>query len=260
MEGEEKNKRTGLIISILFHGLLILVFAFFGLTYLDPPPEDEGITINFGTSDQGMMNNPNNTINQEVENTPSETVVSEPVPAEAVDEEVLTQNSEEAPSIDKKKEKKEEVIEPVKKEEPKPDKNLSDAINKWKNKSPAGGGGDGNTGTPGDQGDINGDPNSSNYTGGGSGDGISFNLSGRTMVKKPTIKDNSQEEGKVVVDIFVDKYGKVIRANAGARGSTTSNSTLYKKAKEAALATKFNANPNALEEQKGQMTFIFILN
>ncbi len=207
-----------------------------------------------------MLNNPNNTINQEVENTPTETVVSEQAPAENVDEEVLTQNSEEAPSIDKKKEKKEEIVEPVKKEEPKPDKNLSDALNKWKTKSPASGGGDGNTGTPGDQGDINGDPNSSNYTGGGDGNGISFNLAGRTMVNKPKIQDNSQEEGRVVVDIFVDKYGKVIRVNAGARGSNTTNSTLLKKAKEAALATKFNANPNAREEQKGQMTFIFILN
>ncbi|MEQ8623420.1 MAG: energy transducer TonB [Vicingaceae bacterium] len=259
-EEEKKNKRTGLVVSIVFHSLLVLIFAFFGLTYLDPPPKDEGITINFGTSDQGMNNNPNNTVNTEVENTPTETAVSEPIPAEAVEEEIMTQDTEEAPSIDKKDKKKEDVVEPVKKEEPKPDKNLSDALNKWKNKAPASGGGDGNTGSPGDQGSLDGDPNSSNYTGGGRGNGTSFNLSGRSMVSSPKISDNSQEEGKVVVDIIVDKYGKVIRATPGARGSTTTNAILEKKAKEAALRTKFNANPNAAEEQKGQMTFIFILN
>ena len=80
------------------------------------------------------------------------------------------------------------------------------------------------------------------------------------MISSPQIKDNSQEEGKVVVDIIVDKYGKVLRATPGARGSTTTSTVLYKKAKEAALKTKFNANPDVAEEQKGQMTFIFILN
>ena len=246
--------------SVLFHSLLIVLFAFFGMTYLDPPPEDEGITINFGTSDQGMNNNPSKTQSEQVEETPTETAVSEPIPAESVEEEIMTQATEEAPSIDKKKKEQEEVVEPVKKEKPKPDKNLSDALNKWKTKTSTSGGGDGNTGKPGDQGDESGDPNSSNYTGGGNGNGTTFNLSGRNLVSSPKITDNSQEEGKVVVDIIVDKYGKVIRATPGARGSTTTSAILEKKAKEAALRTKFNSNPSAAEEQKGQMTFIFILN
>jgi TonB family protein len=80
------------------------------------------------------------------------------------------------------------------------------------------------------------------------------------MTSSPTIRDKSQEEGKVIVDIIVDKYGNVIRASPGARGSTTTSTQLYKIAKKAALNTKFNANPDAREEQKGQMTFIFILN
>ena len=80
------------------------------------------------------------------------------------------------------------------------------------------------------------------------------------MLGAPRISDNSQEEGKVVVDIIVDNTGKVVRATPGARGSTTTSSILYEKAQKAALATKFNANPNAAQEQKGQMTFIFILN
>ncbi|MBL4707397.1 MAG: energy transducer TonB [Flavobacteriales bacterium] len=259
-QNEGKNKRTGLVISIVFHSLLVLIFAFYGLTYLDPPPEEEGITINFGTSNDGMVSELNNAPN-EAENIPTETEVTEPDPVETVEEEIITQNIEEAPSVDQKKEEKKEVVEPVeKKEEPKPNKKLLNALNKLKNKQTEQRGGDGITGKQGDQGDINGDPNSKNYVGAGSGNGISFNLSGRSMKNAPKINDNSQEEGTVVVDIIVDKYGKVLRANPGARGSNTTSGILYKKAREAALKAKFNANPDIAEEQKGTMTFVFILN
>lgn len=256
----EKNKRTGLITTVLVHIGLLLIFAFFGMTYMEPPPEEEGITINFGYSDVGRNNNEQNNPTP-TPTPPTETQQAEPTPQEVVEEEIITQDVEEAPAIqeDKKKEKVEEVPEP-KKEEPKPDKNLSEAINKWKNTKNESGGGDGETDQSGNQGSQDGDKNSKNYTGGGVGDGISFSLEGRSMVGKPIIRDNSQEAGKVVVDIIVDKYGKVVRATPGARGSTTASSQLYKIAKEAALNTKFNANPDAREEQKGQMTFIFILN
>ncbi len=256
---EEKNKKRGLFFSIGFHLLLLLVFAFFGLTYTIPPPEEEGITINFGFDQQGQNNNLQN---KEPVTTPRQEAASEVEPVQEtpqeVVEEIVTQNTEDAPAINRKKEEKKEVTKP--KEEPKPDKQLSSAIDKWKNKKEDGSPSDGNTGEAGNQGSQEGDPNSGRYVGGGSGDGFSFNLSGRKMLQKPTINDQSQEEGKVVVDIIVDRYGKVIRAKAGARGSNTTSSYLNKKAEEAALQTRFNANPDAAEEQKGQMTFIFILN
>jgi hypothetical protein len=258
---KDKEKRKGLIVTVLVHLTLLILFSIFGLSHMEPIPE-EGITINFGTSDVGMNNIQNETPSENNENTPTETVEAVQEPIEQVEDEIVTQNTEEAPSIDQKKEKPKEEIKPVEKpkEEPKPDKNLSDALNKWKTTKTEVGGGDGNTNQTGNQGAIDGNKDSKNYIGGGSGNGTSFNLTGRNMLSSPTIKDNSQNEGKVVVDIIVDKYGKVLRANPGARGSTTTNSTLYSKAKQAALNTKFNANPDAAEEQKGQMTFIFILN
>lgn len=260
MLDEKQNKRKGLIVTIVVHLGLLIAFSFFGLTYLIPPPEEEGITINFGTTDAGMNDVQNETPSENNENTPTETEVSEPVPEEVVQEDIITQTIEEAPSIDQKEEPKKEVEKPVEKEEPKTNENLSNAINKWKTKNSNQGGGDGNTNEIGDQGDINGDKNSNNYDGGGDGGGISFNLNGRSMVQKPKIKDDSQETGKVIVEIIVDRYGKVLRATPGARGSTTTDATLYNKAKKAALETKFDANPDAPETQKGQMTFIFILN
>jgi len=251
---ENKNKRKGLITTTTVHAVLIVLFAFYGMTYLDPPPEPVGIPINFGTSNDGMMSdNPN---------PPSESIPEpvEPETTEQVDEEVLTQDSQEAPAIEETKEdKKVEEKKVVEEKKPKPNRALNMA-NRMKSDNKNDGGGDGVTGKAGDQGKINGDPNSKNYSGiGGSGGGPSFSLAGRTMNGTPKIKDDSQEEGTVVVDIIVDKYGKVIRANAGARGSSTTSPILYKKATEAALNTKFSTNPDA-DQQKGTMTFIFILN
>ncbi|MCB0803420.1 MAG: energy transducer TonB [Flavobacteriales bacterium] len=259
---KEKEKRKGLIVTVIVHVTLLILFSLFGLNYMVPPPEEEGITINFGTSDAGMNDIQNETPAESNENAPTEQEVAEQEPVEQVEEEIITQNTEEAPSIDKKKEKPKEEVKPIEKpkEEPKPDKKMSEALNKWKTNKKEQGGGDGNSNQVGDQGALDGDKNSKNYEGGGSGDGTSFNLSGRSMLSHPKIQDNSQEEGRVVVDIIVDRYGKVLRATPGARGSNTTSSVLYKKATEAALKTKFNANPDAAEEQKGQMTFIFILN
>ncbi len=259
---KDKEKRKGLITTVVVHVVLIILFSIFGLSYIEPTPE-EGITINFGFDDAGMNDFQNETPSETNEDAPTETITAEPEPVEQVEDEIITQDAEDAPSIDDKKEEPKEEIKTIEmpKEEAKPDKNLSNALDKWKNKKNDQGGGDGNTGEVGDQGSLEGKKDSKSYVGGPSGNGgVGYSLAGRNMISSPPIQDDSQNEGKVVVDIIVDKYGKVLRATPGARGSTTANSQLYKKAKEAALKTKFNANPEAAEEQKGQMTFIFILN
>lgn len=47
-------KRRGLIATIVYHTLLLLLLVFAGLTYPDPPPEEEGILVNFGTDETGL--------------------------------------------------------------------------------------------------------------------------------------------------------------------------------------------------------------
>lgn len=49
-----KLKRRGLIGTIIYHILLLLLLVFAGLTFPDPPPEDEGILVNFGTDETGL--------------------------------------------------------------------------------------------------------------------------------------------------------------------------------------------------------------
>ncbi len=79
------------------------------------------------------------------------------------------------------------------------------------------------------------------------------------MVKPPKLPTDLQEEGKVVVEITVDAEGTVIEANPNGRGTTTSSAILKAKAKQAALATKFNID-GKFEEQKGTITIIFTFN
>jgi hypothetical protein len=50
-----KNNKNGLIGTIVFHGLVLLVLLLFGFS--EPQiqfPEPEGIVIDFGDSDQGL--------------------------------------------------------------------------------------------------------------------------------------------------------------------------------------------------------------
>jgi len=49
-----KLKRRGLIGTIIYHALLLLLLVFAGLTFPDPPPEDEGILVNFGIDETGL--------------------------------------------------------------------------------------------------------------------------------------------------------------------------------------------------------------
>ena len=53
MTSSEKNKSNAWIGTLLFHTALLIIFLFTGLSYTIPPPPEEGISINFGTTDFG---------------------------------------------------------------------------------------------------------------------------------------------------------------------------------------------------------------
>jgi len=90
------------------------------------------------------------------------------------------------------------------------------------------------------------------------GSGISFSLGGRgsLMLHKPSY--DSKEQGKVVVAIKVDKQGRVTSAVPGAKGTNVSDQTLWQLAKDAALLSRFVADPDAPEMQVGFITYNFI--
>ncbi len=120
--------------------------------------------------------------------------------------------------------------------------------------------GEGITYGSGNQGDPNGQPGVKKYgPGGGTGNGISFNLSGRQSRSLPKPAYPGNEGGIVVVEVTVDKLGKVSAARAGIFGSTSSDPDLLEAATKAAKSAKFNVDDNAPAFQKGTITYHFVL-
>lgn len=280
---ETKYEKKSAIITTVISVGLILLLLFFGFTYLDPPPEN-GIAINFGTSNVGSGDvrptEPIKSAPQQNTTPPNEPQEEMSTPSE---EEVATQDTEEAPVIEKEKEpkkdksqKEKKVQDPVKEvkpqkekepekaPDPQPEKSTSDALNSILNgpeKDGKANGGEGNDNQAGDKGDPNGDPNASSYYGQGKGldgDG-NYRLGGRKPLNKEKFLQDCNESGVVVVKIEVNQQGKVINAVAGSRGTTNTAPCLMEPAKRAALATKFNSDVNAPVKQTGYIEYEFKL-
>ena len=86
------------------------------------------------------------------------------------------------------------------------------------------------------------------------------NVKGRTLngtLPRPTY--SVQKEGRVVVKIWVDNYGTVQKAVAGAEGTTVTDSDMWVAARKAAMGASFNMSADAPALQEGTITYIFKL-
>ena len=269
------KKKSSLLTLVILIVFIWGIFSF-GMQYQDPP-EEYGIAINFGTSNQGYeipndilpSKESSEQVQEEVQEEKMEETI-EDISEETIKEEVVTQTEKEAPVIEKPEEV--EVKEVKKKEKPKkekpkpkpkkPSKNTLQAFDNLLKGDTSDGNkaGEGNDAVSGLKGDKKGDPISTKYYGntGKSGD-PNYNLAGRKALLTPKEQPNCEEEGIVVVEVFVDRNGTVIRANSGIKGSTNTNPCLLKPAREAALRTSWNADPNAQKIQKGTIIYIFSL-
>ncbi|RMA57150.1 outer membrane transport energization protein TonB [Ulvibacter antarcticus] len=257
-------------ITVVLHVIILLLLFYFGLTYLDPPLE-QGIAVNFGTTETGTGNiQPTEAIKSAPKQSEPEPVSQ---PKAEIKEEVVTQDNEDAPVIKKEKETKKQVEtpkkvepkkDPPKKPDPQPDKTTSDALSSLINGPKSDGtakGGEGNDDKPGDKGNPDGDPNAKSYYGTGKGldgDG-NYLLGGRKALNKEKFVQDCNEAGTVVVSIEVDRNGKVTSATAGVRGTTNNTKCLLEPAKRAALATRFNSDDKAPAKQIGKIIYKFSL-
>ncbi len=121
--------------------------------------------------------------------------------------------------------------------------------------------------TPGDQGNPNGNLESDIYGDiagsgfGGSGDGAS--LKGRGLVSKPNFSNPTNEFGKVVIKITVNKQGQVIKAELVSLYSTNTNQALVSYAMQEAYKFKFNnvaSVDGARDNQVGKIIYNFKAN
>ena len=119
----------------------------------------------------------------------------------------------------------------------------------------------GDDGTPGYKGDPNGNPYANSFYGGSGtgGSGKGWGLNGRKNISGENIRQDCNEAGFVVVQIEVDRNGKVIRAKAGQKGTTNSAPCLLEAARKSALTYRFNADEKAPQTQIGFITINFRL-
>jgi periplasmic protein TonB len=272
---ENKNRITAMALTIAFHAVLFLLFIL--IVFITPIPPFEikpspEIEIGLGMEGFGDMDAGGSGKNDtDIKTTETDASVPQETHPDAVNVSapaIITDPTEEVVSVktNPKNTTKQQVTEtPPKEVEPKPSPELLNALNALKNKKKhlGDGKGTGDTGGSGNgtaQGVGDGDGmGHGDGTPGYNGSGNNYDLKGRKLIKKPEQMTDSQEEGTVVVEIIVDETGRVIKATPGQRGSTTTSSNLFAKARQAALSAKFNPSPEGIKEQRGTYSFVFVL-
>jgi len=226
-----------------------------------------GIVVNYGTVEEGMgddyMSIEEPSMDPNANNTPPDKVIEETQPetapaAETSDKTVVTQENEDAPVV-KASPKKTTTTTPSTATETKPTKPAVNQNALYKGKKSKGSGlGDGTGSTPGNQGDVDGDPLAPNYGSGGSGFGnVKLDLASRRFMNLPKITDEGQLSGRIHVEIRVDKRGKVVFARAGVKGTTLSDQSLWRKCEQAVMGASLNQLESAPDVQIGVVVFNF---
>ena len=282
------EKKKGILGTTIIHAVLFVLLVVVAFKAPKPPELEEGILVNFGTDETGLgLIEPSPPPVQEEAAAPHQ----RSSPKVQADEPLLTQNNEDAPEVkkvdpdaekrklekleaDRKIREQVEAERKIKEQEELERKRIeaeqkrqADIMNRTRNalanskNSGASSTGEGEAGGSGNQGVPTGSVDSKTR-GDGSGlgnKGISYALEGRGFRSLPTPKYDYQGEGRVVVEVSVDRSGKVTQAVPGIKGSTTLDEYLLRVAKEAALQARFDPKPDAPVIQKGSITYNFIL-
>ncbi len=291
----DKQKSIGFATAIY----ILLLFILFLIRFWPPSNLKElvggggggGVEMNFGDSDYGLgkdfksevLNVKDQVKVQPTKATPEEDIISDD---NSDDDRVAitkTENAKKIPIVVKKE------VKPVV-EKPKVTKNTNDALSSILNSNK---GGDGDDKVAGNKGKSNGGLSSGGYangggTGGGSGggngtgngtgsgtgsgsgsgggngsgigNGSGYSLGNRKALNKPSPNYNCQEQGKVAVQVSVDRNGNTISATPGVQGTTNTAKCLLDQAKIAAMNTKWQPDSNAPEKQVGKIIYSFTLN
>ncbi|MEK6154371.1 energy transducer TonB [Flavobacteriaceae bacterium 3-367] len=293
---DTRHKKKSFTLTTLLLSVLLLLLFYIGLTYMDPPIEN-GISVNFGTTDFGSGRvQPKEKIQSEpvkVPNKPAvpeeveeeeepEKVAQEEVAKEEPVEKVLTKEDPESIKIKQEREAKRKADEAAKQAKAKAErearekreaeeraqkereakKNKLDALMGGLNKSDGtASGSEGDDNRSGDKGKPEGDPYATSYYGSpGSGSGTGgFGLNGRSLVSRGKVPQDCNQEGRVVVKIVVDRNGKVVSATPGVKGTTNNDPCLLDPARKTAFKHRWNLDSNAPSQQVGFVVVNFKL-
>jgi len=266
MVGEDFNdnktyKRTGLIISLGLHAIIVAFILFYpSLTYDFPPAGKEGILVIFGDDPESSgdeLNNDSQTKSKENEkkNQPKEEKKSEKKIEKKVDskkpekfEKDLVEDNDN-PTFDSKKSNTESKQHQV------PEKTIADAKNEFGKLFNS-------RGTKSKRNGVQGDPlgsrDSKILEGITRGKGeVGEGLDSRGILYEPNFEDSSQKSGRVVVKVCVNETGNVVSSKYTQRGSTTHDLELITIAER--NAKKYRFAPSNKKEQCGTITIDFIV-
>ena len=238
---------TGVVLTVAVHLVVLLSCAFTGLKYIYPPPEEQTFLIDFEEDEAQQIRR------QRIGRQPQAEDIDKTKPVE------LIQRSESPIKSDRTNKTAEakpddfgDVEVPTPKEEINQNALFPGMSKKDSSLAPHGatnpsaefkaGHPKGNT----QVGKTEGAPNA--------------HVKGRSVLGALPRPDYAvQDEGKVVVDIWVDNYGNVTKAIAGGQGTTVSNQALSAAARAAAMKAHFNQSADAPALQQGTITYIFKL-
>ena len=287
----EDDKKSLAITTVVYALLILLLF----LLRFWPPADMKimggggggGIEMNFGDSDFGMGDNYKSEVLNVKDQVKAATVATP-------DEDVISDdNADDNVVVPKKDNIKVKPI-PIKKDvkpavvKPKVSKNADDALSSILGNK----GGDGNDSKGGNKGSANGNLDSNGYygngsgtgsgggngsgngtgsgsgsgsgngsgSGGGNGSGSGYSLGNRKALSKPQPDYTCQEQGRVAVQVSVDRNGNTTSVTAGVQGTTNTAKCLLDQAKIAAMNTKWQPDSNAPEKQVGKIIYTFSLN
>ena len=284
-----KKSRVAAILAILFW-FLILGYPLFSYTF--PLPEKPGILMSFGDLDGGgelavndsQESTKDNESNPEKSSAPQKVEDAEASKKETTAKSVeaqIEQATDELSFLETNKEKN-KTPEKVANPEDKKDlekveaekKATSEAAQKAKREEDArlkkeaeeaktkefgnlfSGEGSGTKDSK--QGDPDGEPDRKKLDGLSTGKGnIGEGLADRGVLYEPTISENSQKIGRIVVRVCVNSKGEVIESKYTQKGSTSTDFTLIQVAEKGAKLYKFTAS--GLEKQCGVISIDFKL-
>lgn len=290
LDSSLSDKRKSIILTIITYALLLLLlflFRFWPPANLKLMGGGGGIEMNFGDSDFGMGDNSKNevlnvkdVVKAPTAPTPDENVISDD---NADDNVVVPKNDNiKVKPVPVKKDIKPVVV------KPKVSQSANDALSSILGNK----GGDGNDTKSRNKGSANGNLNSNGYygngsgtgsgggsgsgngtgsgsgtgsgngsgNGGGNGSGSGYSLGNRKALNKPQPNYTCQEQGRVAVQVTVDRNGNTVSVTAGVQGTTNTAKCLLDQAKIAAMSTKWQADAAAPETQVGKIIYTFTLN
>lgn len=279
---QNNNKSEHIIATIGTILFLILLFLLLWFVYIGVPKEveEEGVEVAFGEVEDAGGYMPDE---EQSMPSPVEESVAPPVASAPSDNDLMTQEDEEALALRKQREKEEKARQQAEAERKRKEKEEQARIEKERKEREAAeaakrakedaakakaqnliggmfgqGSGAGHTGNSGGEGsgDGKGAGTQGNPIGHGSSGGNSWSLEGRGIKGKlPQPSNNFNQEGKVIVEIRVNAAGQVVSATV--KGGDVSDKQTQQLALEAARKAKFTEGDH---DQVGTITYKFKLN